>query len=136
LVSYADQAKAHADHTTNMMLNDLRKDLGSGTDPIELWWNVANSITCCATPDVATAMASALLKLATADDTPVEVKPTKADVVTQFAVVWTAKGSPQLREDYVASLQEAWLFVDEAGPVMTDHAIMVRTVTDWVEHTS
>ena len=135
ILPHADQAKARSDEVTTKMIADVRRSLKAGVDPTAEWWSLANSIVCCAEPEVAASLASCLLRLATLDE-PVKPAPEKPVGSQQFAVVWTAKGSPELRENYVDSLQEAWLFVDQAGPVMTDHAIMVRTVTDWVEHAS
>jgi hypothetical protein len=135
ILPHADQAKARSDDMTGKMIDDIRRNLEAGVDPTAEWWSLANSIVCCAEPEVAASLASSLLRLATADE-PVKPAPEKPAGVVQWAVVWTAKGSPELRENYVDTYADALWFVDQAGPVMTDHAIMQRTVTDWVEHTA
>ncbi len=64
LIHNADQARACGDDTVNHMCDEIRTSLDEGTDSTTVWWTVATSITCCATPEVAATLASALLRLA------------------------------------------------------------------------
>jgi hypothetical protein len=64
LISHADQGKAHGDQVTAEMLAEIRGDLDDGCDPAALWWTLAQSVTCCAAPEIAAVLASTLLKLA------------------------------------------------------------------------
>jgi hypothetical protein len=136
ILPHADQAKARSDDMTGKMIDDIRRNLEAGVDPTAEWWSLANSIVCCAEPEVAASLASSLLRLATVNEPvvkPAESKP-DTDAIEQYCVVWTPKHDPAPRETFVDSLQDAWYFIDQASPVIGTSVIMKRTITPWTPH--
>lgn len=65
MVPHADQARAQADEVITEMLGEVHKDLADGIDPTALWWTLAHSAAICDPMEIAAALASTLLRLAT-----------------------------------------------------------------------
>jgi hypothetical protein len=66
LIHHADQAKAEVDAQLTVKVNELRKALDEH-DSTYLWWMISHRCMSGPLPDMATTLASALLRLAQAN---------------------------------------------------------------------